>query len=256
MREEVLAHKLREIAKEDMPEGADLWPVIVTRVRRERVRARHRNATRGRFLAIALIAVALALVLVTGGSIATAKVGDMLQRFGIVLLGPEPGTRVTQPAQAPVGTWSQPRQVEAGVPHPVDRPLEEVQRQVDFQIRTPTWLPDGIVLRGAVASGDGQAAVASYRAIRDPNIGLSVQMRRGRQAGGYGVPASAIEDVWVHGVSAVYARGAWTKDGTWNDSADAHMLSWEDKGFTYYLSSSGLGLSREDLVRIAESLSP
>jgi hypothetical protein len=32
------------------------------------------------------------------------------------------------------------------------------------------------------------------------------------------------------------------------------LLSWHDEGFTYVLQFSGLGLSRDDLIRIAESV--
>ena len=256
MREEALGHKLREIAREEVPAGADLWPAIVVQVEGKGLGRPHRYASRSRLLALSAATLALALFFAATGPAAMAKVSDMMQRFGMVLLSPDAARQLTQPTLTPSGGWSQPQQTEAIAPRAVDRPIEEVQRQVDFQIRTPTWLPDGVVFRGAMASSDGQGAVVSYRGVHDPNSGIGVQMRRGRLVSGYGVPSSATQEVQVHGEPAIYAQGAWTKDGTWNERADAGMLSWEDRGFTYYVSSSGLGLSREDLVRIAESLSP
>jgi hypothetical protein len=79
-------------------------------------------------------------------------------------------------------------------------------------------------------------------------------MQRGAQVGGYVLPSSAAQDVRVNGHTAVYAQGSWDEFQRWNRRADAALLSWDENAFTYVLSFSGLGLSRDDVIRIAESL--
>jgi hypothetical protein len=83
---------------------------------------------------------------------------------------------------------------------------------------------------------------------------MFIQMHVGSAAGGYAVPAAAVQQVRVGGQPAVYARGSWDKSGNWNGDANAELLSWEKDGLAYVLSASGLDLSREDMIRIAESL--
>jgi hypothetical protein len=58
----------------------------------------------------------------------------------------------------------------------------------------------------------------------------------------------------VHGRPAIYARGGNGDRGGWDATVDAGLLSWHDDGFTYVLQFSGLGLSRDELIRIAESV--
>jgi hypothetical protein len=79
-------------------------------------------------------------------------------------------------------------------------------------------------------------------------------MQRGARVGGYVLPSSAAQNVRVNGHAAVYAHGSWDEFRRWNGTADAALLSWEENGFTYVLSFSGLGLSRDDVIRIAASL--
>ncbi|HET8631236.1 MAG TPA: hypothetical protein VFL91_27775, partial [Thermomicrobiales bacterium] len=88
-----------------------------------------------------------------------------------------------------------------------------------------------------------------------PSTGLGIQQTAGSTLhGGYAIPTSQVQDARVNGRPAAYAHGAWTEAGVWDGTLDAGMLSWEEGGFTYVVHSSGLGLGREDLVKIAESL--
>jgi hypothetical protein len=47
---------------------------------------------------------------------------------------------------------------------------------------------------------------------------------------------------------------AWRDNGVWDDTADNTLLSWEADGFTYTLQSYLLGLTRDELIQIAESI--
>ena len=68
------------------------------------------------------------------------------------------------------------------------------------------------------------------------------------------MPADRAEPAVVGQRPATYVRGAWRHDDTWDAALDSAILSWEAEGITYVIQFSGLGLSRNDLVRIAESL--
>jgi hypothetical protein len=80
------------------------------------------------------------------------------------------------------------------------------------------------------------------------------------------LPKSREQTVMVNGQPAIYVHGGWRSDGQgdpreslgdlrWDDNIDGAWLSWQDgPGVpTYMLAASGLNLSREDMIRIAES---
>jgi hypothetical protein len=102
--------------------------------------------------------------------------------------------------------------------------------------------------------------IVTYRPLNHVSANLRLEITEGIDTeGGYAIPGSIAQGVLVNGRPATYARGVWEKlggehDVQWNDNADAGMLSWEQDGFTYLLSSYQLGLSSEELIRIAESL--
>jgi hypothetical protein len=73
---------------------------------------------------------------------------------------------------------------------------------------------------------------------------MGIQIQQGKPSGYYQVPSSAAQTVKVNGDDAVY----------WKRPADEGLLSWQEGGFTYVMSFSGLGLSQSDMIRIAESL--
>lgn len=238
---------LSQIAAEEIPEGLDLWPALAGRRSASHIRQvpRHRHAVLVVVLLVALLAI---------GTTVLAAGGDMLQRFGMLLLSPAAVARLAGPTPTPAAGMSAPQPVGEARALPVNRPLEAVQREVAFPLRTPAWLPKGVVFRGAMADPDGAGGGVSYAAADGSTGGFGLQMRRGRQEGGYAVPTSATQEVQVHGRPAVYAQGAWNKSSQWQPTADAGLLSWEEDGFTFVLTHSGVGLSQEDVLRIAESL--
>jgi hypothetical protein len=79
-------------------------------------------------------------------------------------------------------------------------------------------------------------------------------------SGGYVIPENVAQTAQVHGRPALYApgglvSGGWLIAGRWDTSIDQGKLSWQDEsGLSYVLSYSGLRLSLEDLIRIAESM--
>jgi len=202
----------------------------------------------------AALVLALALALVVGVA-AQGHTGDRRQQAGVILVDP-----TAMAAPRPTAAASQ--------PHPVGQvqllariPLAEAQPRVPFPIRLPTALPAGLVLRGVVvapAPPDGASAPpqvdVGYGAADRPDAGLHIQETLGTAQGGYAVDATQAQQLIVDGHPAVYAPGAWRKEGDWDTGADSAILSWRADGMTYVLQYAGLGLTREDLARIAASV--
>lgn len=271
MTHERIVRLVHDLAEHEVPATPNLWPAIQARitVRHPALGAGRRTAperlapmTRRLVSLRTVLAACLIAIVITGGLLlsvppAQAAVWRTLQRFGIVLVAPTPVP--SSPVAAPAAPAQAPTARETALARVS---LAEAQQQVPFRIPLPTWLPDGVTLRGAFVgkgpSGDTRTApisvTLSYQSLTDPRAGLGITIQNGPSTGGYVVPAGAGQEVLVNGHPAIFVQGAWTPERTWNETADATMLSWEADGFTYIVSSSGLGLTREDILRIAEPL--
>jgi hypothetical protein len=131
--------------------------------------------------------------------------------------------------------------------------LAEAQRQVSFKIPEPGWLPEGLTLKGAHVNPPNWASVFYGRADGKDG-GLGIEIAQGAGKTNYVFPDSAKQPVTVNSQPAIYIHGAWNGQGQWNDGEDAAALEWSANGFALYLSGSGLGLSRDDMIRMAESV--
>lgn len=223
----------------------------------------------------AVFVLAAVLLLATVPSVRAAIGRFFEQRFGLVVVEP---AALTVPAVAEPDEDREVQVVEEVIP---PRTFEEIQAQTPFRIPLPALVPDGLELWAARMSeyGAGESGgsngeqevvvVLTYKptaaSAYDPSAALSLQVHnRTGVEGGYAVTASAEESVTVNGAPAVYARGVWERPDEnepldpanmiWDADADAAMLSWEADGFTYTLTGYLLELSREDYVRIAESV--
>jgi hypothetical protein len=242
MSEARFSDTLRAIAEQHVPDGFDLWPSISARSTHRRAPRRLAHAA---VLGGALLAAGLLPLTVPS---ARAALGQWVQTAGLVLIDSpavEPTRAAGVAAPAAVGG-------SGGVVRADSSPIEDVRRRAAFRVCAPAWLPAGVqVTGGNVPSGD-DAVVTFGRNPRGSGGGFIQQMRGPRQ-GGYLAPADRTVAVHVHGQPATYARGAWNGNRTWDQNADAGLLSWEEAGVTYVLSASGLGLSRDDMIRIADS---
>jgi hypothetical protein len=233
----------------------------------------YRTAVRSLLVIVGFVAV-VALVLATVPAVrATAdqimQRFQMEQRFGIVLVHP--------PQAVPAATVEDGREVLVEQAHVIPPlTLAEAQEQVPFSIPMPALLPEGLELWAArVGTGPwGESMGQDGTRVRtevpiwvglvfkpagdsgyDPAAALSVDiLDKTGIGGGIGVPAGADEAVMVNHNPAVFARGAWQDNGVWDDTADIALLSWEADGFTYTLQSYLLGLTRDELIQIAESI--
>jgi hypothetical protein len=233
----------------------------------------YRTAVRSLLVIVGFVAV-VALVLATVPAVrATAdqimQRFQMEQRFGIVLVHP--------PQAVPAATVEDGREVmveRTAVIPPLT--LAEAQAQVPFPIPMPALLPERLELWAArVGEGPwGESVMPDGTHVRseipiwvglffkpagdsgyDPEAALSLNiLDKTGVGGGVGVPAGKDEAVMVNDNPAVFVRGAWQDNGVWDDTADIALLSWEADGFTYTLQSYRLGLTRDELIQIAESI--
>lgn len=227
---------LEEIATEAVSDEVNLWPQIALHGQ-SRLAQWQQTRARRRIIAVAFTAAALFL---TAATIPTG----MVQRLGLVLWGD---------GGAPGGATAPGVQVIPPTPLDSSHSLVDAQKLVSFPIRTATWLPVSLALEGVRVAPDGTTIILLYGHDRGPS-GMFIQMQPGSMSGGYAIPSSAAETVRINARTGVYAHGSWDPKGNWQSSADSALLSWEANGMTYVLSYSGLRLSRQDLIRVAESV--
>lgn len=270
MRQEPIARALRAIAEEHIADSdvRNLWPAV-----RQRLRSRPAAQVRPRLAPTAQIgpaqvrlgrlgatcAMMMLLIFASVAVLPTARTAaqEWAQRFGLILVDRAPHAL---PSTAPAGAPS-------AIPQPVYLPqltLSEAQAQAPFALRLPQWLPQGVTIRGAsinqepiagAVSGLPSITVYYAREVSPPDFGaLQYQMAQGEATGGIFAPAANTQEVTVHDRPALYARGSWRPDGTWNPGTDNALLSWTEGGFTYTVTAVGLGLGQGDLLRIAESI--
>ena len=146
---------------------------------------------------------------------------------------------------------------------------QAAQQLVSFRIQTAAWLPSdlqlaavGMLPKAPDFTTYENQAVVKYRprgASSTATTGvLSIDERPGVPMNGPAVPSSAAQTVQINGQPAVYVQGSYESNPgqspTWNPNADVEELSWQADGLTFLLTADGLGLSRSDLIRIAESI--
>jgi hypothetical protein len=259
-----------QLAAHLVPEDLDLRPAVRARIAppQATVRASRYGQRRARSrtpMVLCLLALALAVGVPAAAVVTATTMRTQLQRFGVVLVDPTPAPTPATAGPQPVIVGPQSVPAAAATvtgSTPTWLSLEEARPQVPFPIRVPSWLPAGLTLHGALVGSagavDGKSGatkvILSYRATDGTTNGLHLDQIGGQGMGGLAVPAGQARTVTVNGRAAIYARGAWRRDETWDATADSGILSWEAEGFTYLVQFSGLGLSDKELIRIAESL--
>ena len=101
--------------------------------------------------------------------------------------------------------------------------------------------------------------VLSYGWANPAKGWLNLQIWSGQPGGGYGFPQSAEQSVQVNGRDAAYVLQTWEADPQAGQMHPGGLqaLSWQGQnGFTYLLTTGDMELSRQDLIRIAESIKP
>lgn len=132
--------------------------------------------------------------------------------------------------------------------------FEEAQQNAPFALPEPAWLPADLTREGARIVPPNQVQVV-YGRTTNAEAGLWIEVTKGTPEGTYHFPDAAKEQVSVAEQPAICVQGAWDNAGHWQADVDAGMLEWTADGFHYRIGHSGLGLTCNDLIRIAASLS-
>jgi hypothetical protein len=112
----------------------------------------------------------------------------------------------------------------------------------------PRWLPEGWVSKGSGISPVDQAESHFDRA--DGGIGqLRIWASQGPLDSFMGLHQE-VENLEIQGQPAIYSASRYHEDGV----PESSKLKWAKFGITYTIDHYGFRLSREDIVRIAESL--
>jgi hypothetical protein len=260
---------LREIAEQTAPAGKiDLWRKIEMRLKPPS-RA-DRPAVQGKAPVRQRIALGLASALLLAGVFffvppVRAAVENIIQRMGISFVDTQTFDPHAQVDEAQAVNHTPPPSLS----------LEELRRQAGFPLLVPGWLPGefAFIQRGISAekggSGQGAAQLVTieYRrtAGRSPDAGVLLFQASSGRINGPLLAETKQQPVSVNGAAGLYVHGGWQSDGRgdpnvhigslrWDDGADAAYLTWTQDGVTYLLSATNLGLQREDLLHIAQSL--
>jgi hypothetical protein len=131
--------------------------------------------------------------------------------------------------------------------------IDDAQSQVAFKIPKPSWLPEGLILQGAHV--DPPKWAQTFYGYADGSVGgLGIEIIIGSKQGNYQYPDAAKQPVLVGAQSGFCVHGSWNKRYEWVETADAVTLEWSTNDFSYHIGHSGLGLTCEGLIRIAQSL--
>lgn len=276
MKEAQLASILHDIAVEEVPDSLNLQPLTIARATQIRKISRLQLSPwpvrafshSGMTLRTGLLVLAVAAIIATP-AITTAG-QHILQQFGLILIErTQLFTTQEQGGANSSGITAAPAEVPPA-PQPEFVSLDVARGQLTFPLPVPAWVPDGLELRGALVGvpySDASKPPMSVTVVYDKvaarpgaqDSQLALEVAHGSMLPAYLVSNSRAAETTVGGRPAIYVQGRWglAADGItveWDPQADSSMLSWEQDGLTYVLRASGMALTIDDLVRIAESL--
>lgn len=272
MSEEQLSNRLREIAEQEIPGSLDLWPAIRAEIAEDSApqpRPSISGWVASRIPMVwsrtpVLVTLSLTVLLVAFGlaSVPSAqgRIDGMLRRFGLTLVS---STSVTPTTPQWLDQTDEQLLASGG---PISVPnIGEAQRRAPFPIHLPRVLPEGLtmsdvfILTSPPSEPTRSMFTVGMTYSYDDERALFIRETQGVSEGS-GVPESQVQDALVNGRSALYAQGGWQRDGDagsslrWDGALDRKLLSWESGGITYVVESYGLNLSRDDMIRVAESI--
>jgi len=142
--------------------------------------------------------------------------------------------------------------------------VEQVRSWVDFEVKEPSVLPDGMYFEGATGGPDfielAYLHTDADRLGAEMSIGIEAIGRPSGVGTGIAAKSAQIEQVQIGDLPGEYYTGGLFQDEygnvTWHPEEPIATLRWEDNGSTYTLIyvSRRYPLAKEDLVRLAESM--
>lgn len=158
--------------------------------------------------------------------------------------------------------------------------VDQVQQTAGFKLSLPTRLPESLTFLGARFDPDQKTAAAFYwfnvqSGITD-GLSVSEQPTNGsndcnlcgfvlgvgtdldKQAPGKLISKDAkIDTVQIGAATGQYVEGTWSgtdKGWVWNGDPYLKTLRWQANGTAYELSYMGMGIEKEDMLTIAQSI--
>jgi hypothetical protein len=266
-----LRQQMLALGQQRIGDEIDLWPNVRNRIQQSAIneRARRRRLRFGLLSLLGLLALMAALLMVSPQARAAVQ---QFQRFALILIGSQPVQGADVQASPPQN-GSTPAATEKRILPNMSQ--EDIQSQLPFSLPLPGWLPEGLAYQGGTVVEDpsGRSCVQAVCSTTTPIYGIilsyswadqskggfSLQIWSGQPGGGYVFPQSAEQTVQVNGRAATYVLQTWEADPHVGRMTPGGLqaLSWEDEnGFTYLLMTGNLGLTRQDMILIAESVQP
>lgn len=114
------------------------------------------------------------------------------------------------------------------------------------------WLPEGVRKVDMDVTNLPHAIEEIYRFPNGEEGEIIIETAQGEQEDPSPYPKAARQPVTILGLPGICVQGTWNDQGQWQADVDAGVLEWTSRrGFSYRISHTGLGLSCEDLLRIA-----
>lgn len=262
---------LLEIGQQRIADDIDLWPAIRNQIQQS---ARHRQARQRRLRLglLSLLGLLILTIVLLAVSPQARAAAQQFQRFALILIGVQPVQNPNMQAFPPQNGPTQAATEKRILPN---MSLAEIQFRLPFALPVPGWLPKGLTYHGGLVAEEpsgkpcAQAICSTSTPIYDivltygwedsSKSGLNLQIWSGQPGGGYVFPQSAEQSVQVNGRAATYVLQTWEADPQAGQMTPGgtQVLSWQGQnGFTYLLTTGNLELSRQDMIRIAESIKP
>lgn len=179
----------------------------------------------------------LALVLLLG----VLVVGTVLAQGGLPHIAPR---EVEKWPPAPLKLEPRPDQ-------PRFKPAEELEKQLGFALVLPTYRPPGCALIERFFGALERVAYLNYSC-------LAIEEWKSDSLQQPYVGEGSVQTLTINGKEALYIGGAWVKitgakEPTWMPEF-SHELVFEYNGIGIRLSASPTQLTKEELIKIAESM--
>lgn len=150
----------------------------------------------------------------------------------------------------------------------ISQNIDEITNLTEWTVKFPSWLPDGYIFNEAMYDSANKMVTLTFVATRqlqgnDPswtqtNTITLVQSLRNDLIPLIVAPGTEMGNITINGQPAAYAIGAWKNDNTtgtatWDNSYQLQNINWQID-FTYLsLNTDDTLVSKEDLLKVAES---
>lgn len=145
----------------------------------------------------------------------------------------------------------------------------EISKLAGWPVKVPTWLPEGYKFSDAMYDPSNRLVILSFFSTRplpgnDPNMTMTepitiVQALHNDIIPLMVAPGTSVVDLIIHKKPAAYVIGAWENDAvsgqaTWNNTYPLQNIYWQIDDVYLTLNTKDVQVSKEDLIKLAESM--